>query len=126
MGLLILFGFIAHAGWHSTIILTRSAILIYTICIEKCGVEYSSLLRYDAVSFGVYLPKLRRNLAPPSPGWMEAARSAEKSIIVPNDTASLCMLGRHGIKMETPSSDESSVNVIPDYKASNHRRFDFL
>jgi len=78
------------------------------------------------VSFGIYLPKLRRNLAPTSSGWMEAARSAVKSIIVPNDTASLCMLGCHGIKMETASSDESSVNVIPDYMASNHRRFDSL
>jgi hypothetical protein len=57
---------------------------------------------------------------------MEGARSAEKSLTVPNDTGSLCMLGRHGIKMETESCDETSVDVIPDYKASNHRRFDFL
>lgn len=66
------------------------------------------------MSFGVYLPKLRGNLAPPSSGWMEAASSAENSITVPDDTASLCMLGRHGIKMETESSDESSVNIMPD------------
>jgi len=66
------------------------------------------------VSIGVYLPKLRRNLASPSSGWMEAASSAENSITVPDDTTSLCMLGRHGIKMETASSDESSVNVMPD------------
>ena len=77
------------------------------------------------MSFGVYLPKLGRDLAPPSSGRMEAASSAELPITVPHDTASLCMLRRHGIKMETASSDESSVNVILHYKASNHR-FDFI
>jgi hypothetical protein len=66
------------------------------------------------------------DLAPPSSEWMEAASSAKKSMTVPHGTASLCLLGRHVIKIETASSDESSVNVIPDYKASNHRRFDFL
>jgi hypothetical protein len=105
VGLLILFGFLLLMLVQYSYFDTLTISQIYALCIKKGGAEYSSLSRHDAVSFDVYLLKLRRNLPPPSSGWMEVASSAEKSVTVPHDTASICMLGSHGIQMETESSD---------------------